>query len=300
MSSFNIVTFPFAQMEGRQVNLRSIRGTEDSLWFVLRDVLDGMCSATTTTEAVASITQGLGEGYVVTIAIPDALGRVRETLVAHESAVTYLVSRSNTEAGRKLNRFLHLEVLPALRKTGKFEVQPEPQPEAEDTIISALITTLKKVDQLQIQQAALHREQLVMREEQALARLEVEDRLNNVEIQHRNGIPKGHLSKSQALELYGHGLSEKVFHEVMLKFKVLTTGYIHRSEEGHEVATQSYLTEDIQPAIDAFLLGVKRVSACFFKHELISQGRFRVANFIPVDERIVEEATTEPAEAATC
>ncbi len=299
MPSLNIVAFQFAS-ENISVSIRTMFGEGDHLWFVLSDVLDALDTATNVSHATYAINQGLGAGFIVGQLIPDSIGRVQETLIAHESAVTYLVSRSNTEAGRKLNRFLHMEVLPALRKTGKFEVQPEPQPEAEDTIISALITTLKKVDQLQIQQAALHREQLVMREEQALARLEVEDRLNNVEIQHRNGIPIGHLSKSQALELHGHGLSEKVFHEVMLKFKVVTTGYIHTAEGGYEVVTQAYLTEDIQPAIDAFLLGVKRISACFFKHELISQGRFRVANFIPVDERIVEEAAVSPVEVATC
>lgn len=91
-------------------------------WFVLKDVLRAMGTATKITDAVDAINQGLGVEFVIGVPIPDSLGRAQETLIAAEAAVTYLVSRSNTDRGRLLNRFLHVDVLPQLRKTGEFRI----------------------------------------------------------------------------------------------------------------------------------------------------------------------------------
>ena len=52
--------------------------------------------------------------------IPDAMGRVQDTIFIHESAFTFLVSRFRAEAGKKLNRFIHVELLPTIRKTGGY------------------------------------------------------------------------------------------------------------------------------------------------------------------------------------
>jgi len=41
-------------------------------------------------------------------------------VIVAEAAATYLVARSNTEAGRRLNRFIHTEVLPQIRRTGAY------------------------------------------------------------------------------------------------------------------------------------------------------------------------------------
>jgi prophage antirepressor-like protein len=93
-------------------------------WFVLRDLLDAMESSTTVTAAVDVIKQGLGDEFVNDILIPDSLGRNQQTYIVHESGATFLVSRSNTQKGRDLNRWIHTEVLPSLRKTGSYSVQP--------------------------------------------------------------------------------------------------------------------------------------------------------------------------------
>ena len=90
------------------------------LWFVLHELLDSIKSKTTTTAAVESIKQGLGDGFVVDIPILDALGREQNTVIVAEPAATYLLSRSNTKKGRELNRLIHVEVLPQIRKTGTY------------------------------------------------------------------------------------------------------------------------------------------------------------------------------------
>jgi len=44
-------------------DIRTITDEHGEPWFVLRDVLSAMGSKTTTTNALESIKQGLGEGY---------------------------------------------------------------------------------------------------------------------------------------------------------------------------------------------------------------------------------------------
>ena len=90
-------------------------------WFVLRDVLQAMDrKGVRTNEAKSSIDEGLGDGYVKTVPILDSMGRTQQATIISEPAVTFLVSRSNTETGRKLNRWIHAEVLPSIRKTGGY------------------------------------------------------------------------------------------------------------------------------------------------------------------------------------
>lgn len=100
--------------------LRIILDEEGDHWFVLRDVLEALGSSTRPAEAKASVINGLGDGVVNDYPIPDALGRLQATTVIAESAVTFLVARSNTETGRRLNRFIHIEVLPQIRRTGRY------------------------------------------------------------------------------------------------------------------------------------------------------------------------------------
>lgn len=108
--------------ENTSTDIRTLAGQDGTQWFVLKDVLGAMKSATKPADAASSIREGLGGEVVGDYPIPDALGRVQDTSIVAESAVTYLVSRGNTETSKKLNRFIHLEVLPALRKTGSFSL----------------------------------------------------------------------------------------------------------------------------------------------------------------------------------
>jgi prophage antirepressor-like protein len=95
-------------------------------WFVLKDVLSAMGTTRTTAQAVASIKQHLGDGYINDIPILDTLGRMQSTTIAAEPAVTFLVSRGNTDDSRRLNRFIHVEALPSIRKTGGYSINPPP------------------------------------------------------------------------------------------------------------------------------------------------------------------------------
>ena len=107
----SIIVFSFGSHEIR------VTDQDGNPWFVLRDLLAGMASKTTTTRAVESIKQGLGYGVVSDITLQTA-GGTQQVIIIAESASTYLLSRSSTDKGRELNRFIHDEVLSAIRKAG--------------------------------------------------------------------------------------------------------------------------------------------------------------------------------------
>jgi prophage antirepressor-like protein len=110
----NIVEFAF---ENKEVRITDRIGKN---WFVLRDVLSAMNSKTKRQEAVESIEDSLGKGEVDTLPLQTA-GGIQDTLIISEPAVTYLLARSNTEEGKRLNLFIHTEVLPSIRKTGQYK-----------------------------------------------------------------------------------------------------------------------------------------------------------------------------------
>jgi phage antirepressor YoqD-like protein len=110
-----------------EYNSRHLRTFNDGeIAFCLLDVLNAMNSKTTTTAAITMISEGMGDGYVVETLIPDSIGREQITTFVREAALTFLLSRSRTKAGKILNRTIHTEILPSIRKTGRYEVAPVP------------------------------------------------------------------------------------------------------------------------------------------------------------------------------
>jgi len=116
----NIVEFAF---ENKQVRITDQNGEN---WFVLRDVLVAMDTKTTRQEAVKTVEDGLGNEVVKSIPLQTA-GGIQNTLIISEPAVTYLLARSNTEEGKRLNKWIHTEVLPSIRKIGSYSVNQKQQ-----------------------------------------------------------------------------------------------------------------------------------------------------------------------------
>lgn len=119
-------------------NSKQVRTATDSrdrsVWFVLKDVLEAMGSATTTSNAKASIHEVFGGGCSNDYPIIDSLGRTQTATIINEPAVTFLVSRSNTETGKKLNRWIHAEVIPSIRQTGGYSQVPRNRTQADEKI----------------------------------------------------------------------------------------------------------------------------------------------------------------------
>lgn len=114
----NIVPFNF---ESNQV--RTLTDESGNAWFVLRDVLEASNSSTRPADAKAVLIEGLGDEVVSNYPILDSIGRTQEVTIVTESAVTYLIAQSRTEAGKKLNKWIHCEVIPSIRKTGGYAIK---------------------------------------------------------------------------------------------------------------------------------------------------------------------------------
>lgn len=107
-------------------NVRTAHQDDGSIWFCLGDILNAIGTKTDTNDAKIALEDGLGDGTVINLPTTDALQRERETLFASEAGVMFLLSRSRTDAGKRLNRFIFNEVLPSIRKTGSYSIAQEP------------------------------------------------------------------------------------------------------------------------------------------------------------------------------
>ena len=113
--------------------------------FCLTDLLNAMGSATDTNKAKTSIEEALGEGSVIELPLETA-GGIQTTLFVFESGATFLISRSRTETGKKLNRWIHTEILPSIRNTGKYEALPVENKFPKFTLRDALQAALATED----------------------------------------------------------------------------------------------------------------------------------------------------------
>ena len=108
---------------GNSKNMRAFVDNEGGIWFCLRDVLEAMGSSTPPSVAKRSVIDIFGDGVIQVNPIQDALGRTQNVAFTHESATTYLIANGNTETSKNLNKKIHAEILPELRKTGRYEVE---------------------------------------------------------------------------------------------------------------------------------------------------------------------------------
>ena len=106
-------------------NVRTAQNDDGTIWFCLGDLLNAMGTRTDINQVKMSIQEGLGEDTLIKLPLQTAGGE-QDMLFVSEAGMTFLLSRSRTESGKKLNRFLHAEVLPSIRKTGSYSIASEP------------------------------------------------------------------------------------------------------------------------------------------------------------------------------
>ena len=111
----SIFTFNSGLVEPVEVRTVFINGEP---WFVLRDVLLSIGSSSRPKDIKDSIINLLGDGVVKDYPFTDQRGRTQNSIIIAKPAATTIISRSNTEIGRRANRWIHVEVLPKLEKHG--------------------------------------------------------------------------------------------------------------------------------------------------------------------------------------
>lgn len=118
----NIILFQF---ESNHIRTGELDGNPV---FCLSDLLAALNSKTTLGDAKLAISDVFGEGYVINLPLETTTG-IQDAVFVFESGLTFLISRSRTEKGKRMNRWIHAEVLPSIRKTGSYSIKPEtPQP----------------------------------------------------------------------------------------------------------------------------------------------------------------------------
>ncbi len=115
----NLSFFEFKSTRVRTVIIKGLPA------FCLSDSLLAMNSKTRPSDAKLILEEHLGHGVVINYPIIDALGREQYTFFIFESGLTFLLSRSRTEAGKQLNRLIHTEILPSIRQTGKYQINDD-------------------------------------------------------------------------------------------------------------------------------------------------------------------------------
>ena len=198
------------------------------------------------------ISPELGNGFKSSTYRDDSGRSYRQFELDRDSSICLVTGYDANARMRIIKRWQELEAAAAKPTT------------ITDPILAALVHGLIEIDGLKQQQVVITRktEQL-------------ESRVEHVELQHRNGVPKGYLSRSQAHVLHGLGLSAEVFHLALHQLEVPTTPYIHHAEDGNDVATFGYLESDIADAIRAFLKDAVQVTRCMCESSLLGGKRFR-------------------------
>ena len=73
------------------------------------------------------------------VGITDSIGRVQKTIVISESGIYRLAFRSRKEEAERFTDWVALEVLPSIRDTGRFVLEPSGFDEAYKVVLSRVI-----------------------------------------------------------------------------------------------------------------------------------------------------------------
>jgi prophage antirepressor-like protein len=92
---------------------------DDEPWFVLRDVCDIL-----EIHNHKMVVQRLDEDEVSRADVTDALGRQQTTTIINESALYDVIFRSDKPQAKPFRKWVTSEVLPTLRKTGEYHLEP--------------------------------------------------------------------------------------------------------------------------------------------------------------------------------
>ena len=101
-------------------------GTPDDPWWVLKNVCDVLDIA-----RGARIAERLEKDEVRQAYITDKIGRNQETLIVNESGLYNVILRSDKPDAKPFRRWVTNEVLPSIRKTGTYSINPERKALAE-------------------------------------------------------------------------------------------------------------------------------------------------------------------------
>ncbi|MCP4595766.1 BRO family protein [Neptuniibacter sp.] len=199
----------------------------------------------------------------------DSLPLDPQTIVIPERDMYRLIMKSQLPSAEAFEEWVVGEVLPSIRKTGGYG---SGMPAINDPKLAALLELAVKQDQLEERQQILQDQNLKLAQDNQV----LTERVENVELQHRNGVPAGCISKGDAYSLYGFGLSSDIFHAALKKQQVERVNYIHTTAEGFTTPTYAYRNNgSVRHAIEAFIKDAEQVTEWFCESPMLDGKRFR-------------------------
>jgi phage anti-repressor protein len=99
---------------------------------------------------------------------------------------------------------------------------------------------------------------------------EIATKIEHLEVDLRNGVPQGFISKSNAHKQYGKGLSKAIFEAALLEYKVTTQKYVH-SENGHSTSTFAYKEDEIADTIEDFISNAEQATSAMCYSKLLNK-----------------------------
>lgn len=142
MNQIQILTY-------NETPLRTIE-MNGELWWVLRDVCQ-----TLNINHVGEVAKRLDFDEVDQIALTDSKGREQLTYIVNEPGLYNVILRSDKEEAKDFKRWVTHEVLPQIRKTGSYTVQPMTPAELLAAQAQLLVDMEKRMDAMQTQTAVL-------------------------------------------------------------------------------------------------------------------------------------------------
>ena len=131
----NLATFDFNETPVRVVDVQG------EPWFVVADVCRVLDLSNPSMSA-----QSLDEDDLSSIEVIDSLGRKQTANAVNESGLYQLVFSSRKPEAKTFKRWVTKEVLPAIRKTGRYAMPMACKaPETEEDGLNAVIAVLKEL-----------------------------------------------------------------------------------------------------------------------------------------------------------
>lgn len=121
--------------------------------------------------------------------------------------------------------------------------------------------------------------QLLVEQEQRLAlteqRLDTQETtLAQLEVNTRNGVPLGFISKSKGHRQYSQGLSKAIFEQVLTFFNIQQQPYVH-TENGRSTHTFAWKEDQIEAAINLFINDAKQITDTQCSSGFLNGKRFK-------------------------
>lgn len=135
----NLVSFDFRDNTVRSVVI------DNEPWFIAKDVCEVLELAD-----VSKACSRLDEDEKGTNTVPT-LGGIQDLLIINESGLYSLILTSRKPQAKEFKKWVTSEVLPSIRKTGKYEVETKPQFDVPTTFTGALRLALEQAEMLEKQ-----------------------------------------------------------------------------------------------------------------------------------------------------